>query len=179
MDNFIEVIKYLSFVLPSILTWFLIKPTELEMKINRMKDSLRNMLRIQVSYDLAKLIPLKVGTNSFEEAFQNFQIRISEYLSATNDSLKDYIKSKQITEQIIFSLRLFKYLAIIMPMLGVAAFLALYTMFHTNFDFGYYLLLLFLLLLSIGTPLLVMERNKDKLLDLINKYEISNNEKLD
>jgi len=44
---------------------------------------------------------------------------------------------------------------------------------------GYYLQLIFLLLLSIGIPLLVMERNKDKLLDLINKYEISNNEKLD
>ena len=176
MENMFEILKSALPALAALIGWFIINPDKQEKRINKTKDLLRTSLRFKVSYELAHLMPLKIGKNSLEEAFGQYQNDITGYLASPTNILSDYIKSKALSEYAVHSLRVFKYMALFLPLLGFICFYIIVYLCKNYINNFSYFIIIILLIISIYIPVIVMERNKDKLNDLMHKYEISENE---
>lgn len=156
----------------SILGWVFLKPTQEEMRVSNLRKSLRLSLRVQISYSIASIIPIKQKNISIQNYNTLCNEEINNYLGSDKEILNDYYDSEILSKRYISYLRGFKYLVYLSPLFGIILFAIPYIFAFYNLSLVYFIICGCLLAFIIILFAVIMEKRKDKFHDLCLKYEI-------
>lgn len=168
-ETLIKLGPFLSPLIVALLSKLFINPGKEEAKLSRFRINFLETIRLEVSLELAKLLPVKKAKSDMEDYTPIVKEKLTEYLESNSEPIIDFYNSEKIWERYICWLRVYKYSLLVIPSFGVLAIIALYYYPQRaiwQIASGAALIVVILIFV------VVVERFKDKYMDLCNKYEV-------
>ncbi len=177
LDDLLKTISFLGTSIAGLISWLIVNPSREETRINYLRKNIRSYVRVKLAYEIAKILPIKTEQINHDDFYQQCREEVDKYLDSNSDLLISYYDCNKLSSSCISYLRIFKYVVIISPIIGLLMVLLPFAFINHVLDSNYYILITSLLVIVIIGCAVIMERKKDKFNDLGTKFEVIYEEK--